>query len=145
MWLKVKTGRLPIILISFRWLLSYGPCFACQAVFLTERNRNATVREFHQIKKLQKRPMSMSNLWKMIQQFGTIRTLALKSCQGTKVINHQQIDEVATAAVKQEMKCFQCITFLHVVHRWNIKKKAFLSYIIKKKTERERESCTFLH
>ena len=48
--------------------------------------------------------MSITNFRKMILQFETTGTLARQPGQGSKVTNQQQVEEVSTTIVKQEME-----------------------------------------
>lgn len=80
-------------------------------------NSNAALREFRLLKKLRKGPMSITNLRKMIQRFEITGTLARQPGQGRKVTSQQQVEEVATAIVEQEMENVQGTSSARAVSR----------------------------
>ena len=57
---------------TLRWLLHYRTALASQAVLST---RIVKLREFHELKKLRRGSMGITNLRKMIQQFETTQGL----------------------------------------------------------------------
>ena len=70
-----------------------------------QRNENAspTLCEFRPLKQLRTGPMSITNSRKMFQRSETSGTLAQQSGRGRKEVSKQQIKQVATAIVEQEM------------------------------------------
>lgn len=80
-------------------------------------NSNAALREFRLLKKLRKGPMSITNLRKMIQRFEMTGTLARQPGQGRKVTSQQQVEEVATDIVEQEMENVQGTSSARAVSR----------------------------
>lgn len=66
-------------------------------------NCNAALREFWRLKKLRKRPTSITNLQKLYQCFETTVILVQQVNQAGKITSQQQVDEFTTSIVEQEI------------------------------------------
>lgn len=80
-------------------------------------NANAALREFRRVKTLRRGPMSITNLRNMIQRFETTGSLARHPGRGRKAVSQQQVEEVATAIVEQEMTNMQGTSSARAISR----------------------------
>ena len=94
-----------------------GRVLLIKLYYQRNENSNAALREFRQLKKSQKGPMSITNLRKVIQRSETTGTQARQPGQWRKVVSQQQVEEVATAIVEQEMGNVQGTSSARAVSR----------------------------